>query len=197
MLIDCSYFVDGPRHIQNATLGKMPNPNAEEVNAAIKAYIKEYQKEFLILMLGYDLGSAVNSYIETIPDYAIIRIVDNIISRKTEKGNEQSFRTVNEKKDKEANPAYDCICCQLCDPFADYVFYKILRNSSCQATMTGLVRLKCANDYVAPIRRQVSIWNAMVDKIRYFVKWCNTADCPISGINTDSNLLTKINSLNL
>lgn len=50
MLIDLSYFVDGPRHIQNATLGipgKMPNLNAEEVNAAIDAYIRQYQRPFL------------------------------------------------------------------------------------------------------------------------------------------------------
>ena len=43
MLIDCSYFTDGPRHIMNATLGEMPNPNAEEVNAAIEAYIARWQ----------------------------------------------------------------------------------------------------------------------------------------------------------
>lgn len=169
MLIDCSYFIDGPRHIQNATLGKMPNPNAEDVNAAIKAYIKMFQRPFLKGVLGAPIAGAVISY---------LKLID---------------KDENEKRDLEL----DMVIEQLREPFANYVFYKILRDSNTQATITGLVRLKCANDYVSPIRRQVSTWNDMVDMLADFSAWCRSTDCHISGITTESNFLTKINSLNL
>lgn len=168
MLIDCSYFVDGPRHIQNATLGKMPNPNAEEVNAAITAYIKMFQWPFLKAAVGISVAENVTSYLEVLEE--------------DEKGRDADLDMVVE---------------QLREPFANYVFFKILRDGNSQATMTGLVRLKCANDYVAPIRRQVSTWNDMVDMIADFSAWCQSSDCHVPGIVTDSNVLTKINILNL
>lgn len=172
MLIDCSYFVDGPRHIQNATLGdsgRMPKANSEEVNAAIEAYIKMFQWPFLKEALGAPIASSVNSYLKLHEKY----------------------------EGEEHDVDLDMVIEQLREPFANYVFYKILRDSSSQATMTGLVRLKCANDYVAPIRRQVSTWNDMVNMIADFSAWCKSSDCHVSGIVTDSNLLTKINALNL
>ena len=55
---------------------------------------------------------------------------------------------------------------QLREPFANYVFYKILRDANSQATMTGLVRLKCANTYVAPLRRQVSAKRGVLNVAR-------------------------------
>lgn len=172
MLIDCSYFIDGPRHIQNATLGnsrRMPNANSDEVNAAIKAYIRMFQWPFLKDALGTPIASAVNSYLN-----------------------------LHDKYEGEENDAdLDKVIEQLREPFANYVFFKILRDSNNQATLTGLVRLKCANDYVAPIRRQVSTWNDMVDMMADFSAWSSSLDCPVSGIVTDSNLLTKINVLNL
>ncbi len=172
MLIDCSYFIDGPRHIQNATLctpGKMPNPNAEEVNAAIDAYIKQYQKPFLKGVVGAAVAGAIISYLKLMD-------IDE-----------------NEKRDVDL----DMVIEQLREPFANYVFYKILRDANSQATMTGLVRLKCANDYVAPIRRQVFAWNDMVDMIADFSVWARSTDCHVPGISTESNFLTKINALNL
>lgn len=169
MLIDCSYFIDGPRHIQNATLGKIHNPNAEDVNAAIKAYIKMFQRPFLKGVVGAPIAGAIISYLKRLD------------------------KDLNEGRD----VALDMVIEQLREPFANYVFYKILRDGNNQATMTGLVRLKCANDYVAPIRRQVSTWNDMVDMLADFSEWIKSSDCRVSGIATDSNFLTKINSLNL
>lgn len=172
MLIDCSYFVDGPRHIQNATLGnsgRMPKANSEEVNAAIEAYIKMFQWPFLKAALGAAIASEVNSYL----------------------------KLQEEDKDNGNDVDLDMVIEQLREPFANYVFYKILRDSNSQATMTGLVRLKCANDYVAPMRRQVAVWNDMVDMLAAFSAWYKSSDCHVPGIATDSNLLTKINALNL
>lgn len=172
MLIDCSYFIDGPRHIQNATLGgshRMPNANSDEVNAAIKAYIRMFQWPFLKEALGAPIASSVNSYLKLHEKY----------------------------EGEEHDVDLDMVIEKLREPFANYVFYKILRDSNSHASMTGLVRLKCANDYVAPIRRQVSTWNDMVNMIADFSAWCKSSDCHVSGIVTDSNLLTKINILNL
>lgn len=174
MLIDCSYFVDGPRHIQNATLGKvtpgkMPNANSAEVNATIEAYIRMFQRPFLKEAVGAPIAGTIISYLKHIE------------------------QDENEKRD----VALDMVIEQLREPFANYVFFKILRDGNNQATMTGLVRLKCANDYVAPIRRQVSTWNDMVEMLADFSEWAKTTDCHVPGIATDSNLLTKINVLNL
>lgn len=172
MLIDSSYFCKGSRHILNASLGTndtVPNPNAMEVNRAIEGYIEEHQEIFLIRMLGHTLGNRVNSYLVCLDD----------------------------DDDPKHMPGIDTLCDHLKESYADYVFFHILRDMNTQSTMTGLVRLKCANEYVAPIRRQVSIWNAMADKNRLFAEWCQSSECTTSGISIDPDMLTYINSLNL
>lgn len=172
MLIDSSYFCKGSRHILNASLGSevtLPNPNAMEVNRAIDGYIEEHQERFLCLMLGHTLGNRVNSYLVCL----------------------------EEDEEPKHMPGLDSICKRLREPFADYVFFHILRDMNTQSTMTGLVRLKCANEYVAPIRRQVSVWNSMANKNRLFAEWSASTECTIPGINVDSDMLTYINTLNL
>lgn len=168
MLIDVSYFTEGPRHIQNASLGKLPNPDAEAVNASIKAYIRYWQRRFLNGVLTAAYAGVVDNY---------LKLID---------------------KASETEPIADAdmVIEQLREPFANYVFYKILRDANTQPTITGLVRLKCANEYVAPIRRQVSTWNDMVDMLRDFHAWAR-AEGYSSWLGKDDNLLTKINSLNL
>lgn len=169
MLIDCSYFIDGPRHIQNATLGKRHIPNSDSVNMAIEAYIRMFQMPFLKESVGETIARAIMSYLS--------------LKKEDEQG--------------ERDEAMEKMIEHLREPFANYVFYKILRDNNSQATITGLVRLKCANDYVAPIYRQVSTWNDMVEMMAAFSEWAKSSDCNISGITTSSNLLTRINSLNL
>lgn len=169
MLIDCAYFTKGPRHILNATLGTLPNVNSREVNEAIEAYISEYQEEYLVKVLGSERGNKVNAYIVCL--------------------NEEPEHTHCEK--------YDETCNRLKESFADYVFYHILRDSSSQATMTGLVRLKCANEYISPVRRQTGIWNAMVEKHRMFAEWAASPECPLPGISISSYMLEKINHFNI
>lgn len=168
MLIDCSYFATGPRHILNATMGTMPNPNAREVQTAIESYIREYQEIFLILMLGSKVGKRVHGYLEweegEVPD------TDNEI---------------------------DEICEMLKEPFADYVFYHIIGENATQATATGLVRLKCANEYVSPIRRQVKAWNRMVERNRQFIRWVSEGGCPFKGVTTSMSMVEYINIFNI
>ena len=100
-------------------------------------------------------------------------------------------------EDAERDVDLDMVLEQLKEPFADYVFFKILRDSSSQATMTGLVRLKSANNYVAPIKRQVSTWNEMVEAIADFRDWCDSDECPFPDIETSDNFKSKINTFNL
>ena len=172
MLIDCSYFTRGTRHILNATMGTVdtiPNPNAAEVNSSIEAYIAEHQEQYLIEMLGSTLGNKFNTYLVCL--------------------DEDDNPTRNEK--------IDAVCDRLKESFADYVFFHILRDANTQARITGLVLLKSANTYVAPIRRQVSVWNTMVDRNRRFAEWCQSSDCTISGISISSDMTTKINTLNI
>lgn len=168
MLIDVSYFTDGPRHILNASLGKMPNLDAEAVNATIKAYICHWQRKFLNGVLERNYASVVDNY---------LKLID---------------------KDPGTDPEADAdmVIEQLREPFANFVFFKILRDANTQPTVTGLVRLKCANEYVAPLRRQVSAWNEMVDLIRDFHVWAR-AEGYSSWLGKEDNLLTKINTLNL
>lgn len=172
MLIDSSYFCKGSRHILNASLGTentLPNHNAMEVNRAIQGYIEENQERFLSRMLGQSLGNRVNAYLVCLDEDEAPKHMPNL----------------------------DAVCDQLREPFADFVFFHILRDMNTQSTMTGLVRLKCANEYVAPIRRQVSIWNSMAEKNRQFETWSESSDCPMPGISVDADMLTYINSLNL
>lgn len=169
MLIDCSYFTKGTRHILNASSGTSPNPNAMEVNSAIEAYIGECQEQYLVKMLGAVVGNRINAYLVCL----------------------------EEDDEPRHNANIDAVCEHLRDSFADYVFFHILRDMNTQSTITGLVRLKCANEYVAPIRRQVNVWNSMVDRNRLFAEWCASSECSLSGIVTDNEMFTKINHLNL
>ena len=137
MLIDVSYFMSGPRNIENVSVAEMPSPQSLAVNE------------------------------------------------------------VDISEEKEApHSGYAVLCEKLCEPFADYVFYHILRDANTQATITGLVRLKCANEYIAPLKRQVSTWNSMVEKNKQFVEWAMSNDCPFD-VKITKNLLTPINAFNL
>lgn len=172
MLIDCSYFTKGSRHILNAsqgTVGTVPDANAIQVNSAIEAYIAENQMQFLVRMLGSTLGNKIHNYLVCIEEDEEPRHREN----------------------------FDAVCEQLRESFADYVFFRILRDSNTQSTITGVVRLKCANEYVAPIHRQVNVWNTMVERNRLFAEWCQSKDCNLNGISISSDMVTKINPLNL
>lgn len=168
MLIDVSYFTEGPRHIQNALRGRLPNADAEAVNAVIKAYIRQWQLPFLRGVFTAAKAFEVNSYLNAI-DKDLCAEHDEEIDKVVE---------------------------QLREPFANYVFFKMLRDANTQATVTGLVRLKCANECVAPIQRQVNTWNDMVGMIRDFREWAKAEDYA-SWLGKGDNLITKINTLNL
>lgn len=171
MLVDVSYFTAGPRQIRNATTAKMPNPASIMVNELINGYIKDFQRKFLNDIVGCTLAGQIMDYLD-------------LVGQETE-------------PDKEGNISpYELVCRQIRDSFADYVFFHILKNLNVDATVTGLVQLKCENKYVAPIQKQVSIWNGMVERNRQFVRWAMSDECPYK-VSIDKNLLTPINIFNL
>lgn len=190
MLIDCSFFTSGARHIQNASLGAVPNENALEVNESIKGYITAFQEEFLNLMLGYVLGPVVNEYARKFP------FKRKGERRPTSVGELDLDENVCCEEHPHWSPSMDILCNQLRESFADYVFFQILRYSNSQATATGLVRLKCANDYLPPINRQVLAWNTMVERNRRFHAWSRSRDC-LFKIRISDNMLKRINIFNL
>ncbi len=169
MLIDVSYFVSGPRHIQNASTSKTAGADTLAVVGHIEAYIKELQPVFLEAMLGEREAGYAMDYLDMSID----------------------------KANEETEPSkYEIICDKLKEPFADYVLFNMLRDASSQATITGNVRLKCANEYVSPIKAQVIAWNRMVDANVKFILWAREGNCPIP-LETQTNLLNKVNQFNL
>lgn len=179
MLIDVSYFMSGPRHIENVSVAEMPSPQSLAVNEVINGYIKVFQPEFLRNVVGVTLSQAITDYLELI-----------------EREKEDSSDEVDISEEKEAPSPDMQYYARSCEPFADYVFYHILRDANTLATITGLVRLKCANEYIAPLKRQVSTWNSMVEKNKQFVEWAMSNDCPFD-VKITKNLLTPINAFNL
>lgn len=169
MLIDHTYFATGTRQIQNATLGKIPSPDSMNVCQQIEAYISEYQEEYLQGIFGERTGNKVHNYLICLDEDEEPKHIDE----------------------------FDVVCDRLKESFADYVFFHILRDINTQTTMTGLVRLKCANTYVSPIRKQVNVWNSMVDRHLRFVEWSKTFVCNILEEGIKSELLTRINHFNL
>lgn len=169
MLIDVSYFVSGPRHIQNASTSKTAGADSLAVNGHIEAYIKELQPVFLEAMLGEKEAGYAMDYLDMADD-------------EENEGTEPS--------------KYEIVCDKLKDAFADYVLFNILRDASSQATITGNVRLKCANEYISPIKAQVIAWNRMVDANVKFILWAREGNCPIA-LETQTNMLNRINQFNL
>ena len=167
MLIDVS--LSGPRHIQNASTSKTAGADSLAVTGHIEAYIKELQPVFLEAMLGEKEAGYAMDYLDMSDD-------------EENEGTEPS--------------KYEIVCDKLKEPFADYVLFNILRDASSQATITGNVRLKCANEYVSPIKAQVIAWNRMVDANVKFILWAREGNCPIP-LETQTNMLNRINQFNL
>lgn len=169
MLIDVSYFVSGPRHIQNASTSKTAGADSLAVTGHIEAYIKELQPVFLEAMLGEKEAGYAMDYLDMSDD--------------------------EENEDTEPSK-YEIVCDKLKEAFADYVLFNILRDASSQATITGNVRFKCANEYISPIKAQVIAWNRMVDANVKFILWAREGNCPIP-LETQTNMLNRINQFNL
>lgn len=169
MLIDVSYFTEGPRHILNASpntasaLAKGQNSLA--VNERIESYIRYYQPQFLEKMLGASLKAVFEMYID-----------------------EQDNGCADTDND------YEEMLERLRESFADYVYFWILKTANRKSTITGHVVLKNDNKIASPNVEMCRAWNDMVDRNIDFVKWAE--HCPFS-VEISESMLTHINTMGL
>lgn len=175
MLIDATFFTKGLRQIENA-VENPSNPNQIAVAKRIDGYVESYQTEFLLAVLGPVWCPRVEAYLMC--DHSV----------QTDEATEGVEPTEEER-------TIQSIIELLKEPFADYVFFQMLRDMNVQATITGLVQLKCANTYVSPLGLGVRVWNNMVDKLSQFCK--SVKGLGVDYVATRKDMLTYINTLNL
>ena len=133
------------------------------------------------------VAGRINGYIERLQSDFLKQAVGMPLASQID----EYSRVEHEEKDE----TMEALIASLKEPFADFVFFYMLRDMNSQPTITGLVQLKCANSYVSPLDKGVQIWNHMVDEMRCFV---GDADAlGVEGVVVDKNLLTYINQFNL
>ena len=164
-LIDCSYFYVGPLQIMNARPIDDIDNNAIAVQETITGYIERYQGEFLLKMVGKELTADVTAYL-------------------AERGNDENH----------TDEAMEELCDKLRPSFAHYVYFKIVGDVNQTMTITGLMKLKSANDNQVPRQRMVKVWNDMVELNKQFVAWAEDSDYDVFYY---VEMVTPINQFNL
>ena len=177
MLIDVTSFTSGPRQIENA-VETAKNPNQIAVAERINGYIDFYQSEFLRRAAGKLWGKSIDEYCRV---------------EHRHQGEEPVEQNENQQVEyAEPDERIEGLIKLLKEPFADYVFFYMLRDMNVLPTITGLVQLKCANSYVSPLSKGVEAWNRMVDGLCQFID-----EAEVEGVTIDSEMLTYINQFNL
>ena len=177
MLIDVTSFTSGPRQIENAVV---PQKTANNIAVAsrINGYIELLQPEFLRKAVGKQLGQSIDEYCRV---------------EHRHQGEEPVEQNENQQVElAEPDERMESLIKLLKEPFADYVFFYMLRDMNVQPTITGLVQLKCANSYVSPLEKGVQTWNHMVDGLSLFLE-----EVTVEGVTIESEMLTYINKFNL
>ena len=164
-LIDCSYFYVGPLQIMNARPIDDLDNNAIAVQETITGYIERYQGEFLLKMVGKELSADVTAYL-------------------AELGNDEQH----------TDEAMEELCEKLRPSFAHYVYFKLVGDVNQTMTITGLMKLKSANDNQIPRQRMVKVWNDMVELNKQFVAWAEESDYDVFYY---VEMVTPINQFNL
>lgn len=164
-LIDCSYFYVGPLQIMNARPIDDIDNNAIAVQETITGYIERYQGEFLLKMVGNELSADVTAYL-------------------AERGNDEHH----------TDEIMEELCEKLRPSFAHYVYFKLVGDVNQTMTITGLMKLKSANDNQIPRQRMVKVWNDMVELNKQFVAWAEESDYDVFYY---VEMVTPINQFNL
>ena len=164
-LIDCSYFYVGPLQIMNARPIDDLDNNAIAVQETITGYIERYQGEFLLKMVGKELSSDVTAYL-------------------AERGEDENY----------TDEVMEELCEKLRPSFAHYVYFKLVGDVNQTMTITGLMKLKSANDNQVPRQRMVKVWNDMVELNKQFVAWAEESDYDVFYY---VEMVTHINQFNL
>lgn len=164
-LIDCSYFYVGPLQIMNARPIDDLDNNAIAVQETITGYIERYQGEFLLKMVGKELSAEVTAYL-----------------------------AAREEDEEHTDERAETLCEQLRPSFAHYVYFKLVGDVNQTMTITGLMKLKSANDNQVPRQRMVKVWNDMVELNKQFVAWAEESDYDVFYY---IEMVTPINQFNL
>lgn len=130
------------------------------------------------------VAERINGYIGFLQTDFLKSVVGNGLCQSVD----EYSNTEHEQKDE----SMESLIALLKEPFADYVFFHMLRDMNVQPTITGLVQLKCANSYVSPLEKGVQTWNRMVDNLERFV-----SEVDVEGVTIEKNMLTRINQFNL
>lgn len=171
LLIDCTYFTKGERHVMNAPLTTSPEDQNElAVMDFVHGFIETEQPVFLASMLGESTATVLQAYLDG--------------------------KDAVSDEEPEADAELDYLANGLRESLADYVFYKMLRNVNTLVTTTGIVELKTANRYRTAADREASIWNGMVERNLSFVKRLRERGVRYA-VYYSENMVTKINALNL
>jgi hypothetical protein len=179
-LIDCSYFTKGERQILNApsSSDNLTDQAQIAIRDTIDGFVESLQDEFLRNAVGRMTATLLSEYLE-LKDAA-------------------SEVDVNDDEDTgfEEDAELEKILSALREPFADFVFFRMMRATRHQVTTTGVVQLKCANDYVSPARLQADAWNRMVDGMFSFMEDVRPQIVSYAVV-ISWNYLKPINHLNL
>lgn len=181
MLIDVTSFTSGPRQIENAAV---PQKTANHIAVAerINGYIDFYQTDFLRHAVGPHLCSDIDAY-----SRVEHHTQEETLAEENSNGEQVAYEEPNERM--------ESLIALLREPFAEYVFFYMLRDMNALPTITGLVQLKCANSYVSPLEKGVQAWNRMVEGLELFAR--EAKGLGVEGVTIDKNMLTYLNTFNL
>lgn len=95
----------------------------------------------------------------------------------------------------ESSSDIDTLIEMLREPFAEYVFFHMIRTNFEVATIDGIVRLSNTNSPVSPLRAMVAAWGRMVDGHERMVEWAK--DTSGISVKIQKSMLEPLNSLNI
>lgn len=109
-------------------------------------------------------------------------------------GEELAQQVLSYLASEQGDEGMESLCSKLRLSFAHYVYYKLVGDANQTMTITGLMKLKSANEN-QPIRnRMTRVWNEMVDLHKEFVKWAETSSF---SVFYREEMVTYINQFNL
>ena len=184
-LIDCTYFTKGERLIQNAPIdpARCTDQNEIAVRESINGWIDSEQENFLNAMIGGIMAKILLAYLEA----------------KAEAEAEAAEPTLGdpaETEEVEEDEELEFLADSLKESLADYVLYKMLRGTTVHMVNTGAVVLKSSNEHENTARRQASVWNAMVERNKRFLKDAAN-NLETYTICYEKSMVTPITALNL
>jgi hypothetical protein len=132
---------------------------------------------------SYAVQEAIGSYIDRFQDDFLRNMVGDALAEEIE----QRMENVD-------TDDIEDLLERLRLPFAHYVYFKMVGDVNQVMTITGLVRLKSANDSQPPRQRMVSVWNEMVELNKRFVRWAAESNY---DVYYRVNMVTPINQFNI